>query len=309
MKISNIKLSLVALILLFTSVSKAQYFFEYGGGLGISNYLGDIGGKEKTRRDFIADLKLAKTRWDVNGFVRYKLPMFQAVSVKGTLTYLRITGDDKLSINPGRNARNLNFRNDMFELAANAQWNFYHNTDLGKSYMFRIAFTSYVFAGVSGFYSNPKALYNGSYVKLRPLTTEGVEYKPIGLALPVGMGFTFTLKKRHKISWELNWRTTFTDYLDDISTVYADPSTLSAEAIPLANRTNEVAANYSYGFLQNFKAGAKRGDPTHNDSYLSMNVTYSYTLRSKGSFRHSKYGSFFNKKRRRGKGRAIRSKF
>ena len=94
----------------------AQRRLDYGFSVGVSNYLGDIGGKEKTRRDFVADMKMAKTRWNVGGFVRQKWK--PKVSLKLAFDYLRIEGDDKLSSNPARNARNLNFRNDMFAVFA-----------------------------------------------------------------------------------------------------------------------------------------------------------------------------------------------
>ncbi|MGV2481597.1 UNVERIFIED_CONTAM: hypothetical protein IGO34_32890, partial [Salmonella enterica subsp. enterica serovar Weltevreden] len=42
------------LILLFTTSLNAQRRLDYGIAIGVSNYLGDIGGKEKTRRDFVA---------------------------------------------------------------------------------------------------------------------------------------------------------------------------------------------------------------------------------------------------------------
>lgn len=285
----------------------AQYRLDYGGSLGIANYLGDIGGKEKTRRDFVADMKLAKTRQAISGFVRYKFqPRF---SVKGELMYFRIAGDDKLSTNPGRQYRNLNFRNDMFELSTQAQYCFYENTDIGSDYRFRIAFRSYVGLGVGVFYSNPKAYYEGSYVALRPLMTENVEYKPVGVCIPAVIGFNFTLKKRHRIGWELNWRTTFTDYLDDISTVYADPKAIGNEAAPLANRSGELdQSKYPLNFNYNFLPGSKRGDPSHKDSYMTMNVSYSYVLRGKSSFYRSRYGSFFNK-RGKHRTRKIRAKF
>ena len=64
---------ILTFILGFSLISKAQWRLDYGLSVGVSNYLGDIGGKEKTRRDFVADMKMAKTRWNFGGFVRYKI--------------------------------------------------------------------------------------------------------------------------------------------------------------------------------------------------------------------------------------------
>ncbi len=304
--------SFLLFLMTFAMSSFAQYRFEYGGSAGIANYLGDIGGKEKTRRDFIADMKLAKTRQAASGFLRYKFhPNFYA---KAELMYLRISGDDKLSTNPGRNARNLSFVNDMFDLNLQGQFCFYENTDMGSDYRFKLAFRSYVGVGVGGFYSNPKASYEGSMVKLRPLETEGVAYKAIGLSIPATIGFHFTYRKKHRFGWELNWRTTFTDYLDDISQGWGDPSKMTDLGAALSDRTSELdPALFEDSFLNNFgfkpeNTLNKRGDPTHNDSYLTMNFSYSYIIRGKSSFYRSRYGSFF-KKKGRSKMRKIRAKF
>jgi len=300
--------------LLFISViSKAQWRLDYGLSVGVSNYLGDIGGKEKTRRDFVADMKMAKTRWNVGAFVRYKIkPKF---SLKLAFDYLRIEGDDKLSTNPARVARNMNFRNDMFDLGLTAEYFFYENNDLGNTYRYKNGFRAYIFAGIGGFYSNPKAYYNGEWVALRPLQTEGVSYSPIGFNIPAGLGFYFTFSKKHRIGFEYNYRTTFTDYLDDISTTYKNPSTLSsAESVALSNRTPELGSSIDPVFAKNFGYDAtkgveqKRGDKTHKDSYMTMSLSYSYVIKGKSSFYRGHYGHFFGG-HKRGKVRKIRAKF
>lgn len=303
----NIFILIFALCL--TSISKAQWLWDYGVTVGVSNYLGDIGGKEKTRRDFVADMKMAKTRWNVGGFARYKV--HQKVSVKLALDYLRIEGDDKLSSNPSRNARNLNFRNDMIDLAVTGQVFFYEDNDLGNTYRYKNGFRAYVFAGVGGFYSNPKTLDGG--VKLRPLQTEGKAYSPIGINIPAGIGFYFTIHKKHRIGYELNYRTTFTDYLDDVSGNYADPSGMSAEGAALSNRTGEVEGldpdfTKNFGYDNVNGVGNKRGDKTHKDGYMTMSLSYSHVIRGKSSFYRGRYGHFFGHKRR-GKVRKIRAKF
>jgi hypothetical protein len=63
-------------ILLFSALPVcgfSQYKWDFGGSLGASNYLGDIGGKEQTRRDFVADLKFSQTHFAADGFARYKV--------------------------------------------------------------------------------------------------------------------------------------------------------------------------------------------------------------------------------------------
>lgn len=291
---------------------------EYGLSLGAANYLGEIGGKEKTRRNFIMDLKLSQTRSAVAGFVRYRLN--RDVSLKGSAGWYRISGADSYSTNPGRRGRNLSFRNDIFEISGTAQYTFYSITDLGRSYRYKNDFKAYIFAGAAGFYHNPKALYQGSWVALAPLHTEGQgivagAHKPYGLfqpAIPTGAGFYFTINNKYRIGWEFNWRTTFTDYLDDVSSSYVDPSKLNSKtAVALSNRNPELG-KYNpitdrIGDPANYFKGSKRGDQKHMDSYLTTTINVSYLYRGESRFAKTKYKSFFSGKKF--SRRTIRAKF
>lgn len=284
----------------------SQYNLDIGFNLGGSNYLGDIGGKDQTRREFISDMKVSQTRFIIGGFARYRI--IPKLSAKVGLNWVRISGDDKLSTNPGRAGRNLNFRTDIYELDLTAQYVFYEIPDLGRTMRFRNDFKMYAFAGVGAFYYNPKALYNGQYVALRPLMTEGKKYGAVNVSLPLGIGLFFTFDKVHRIGWDFSWRTTFTDYLDDISTVYADPATLPNQmSVDLANRRDELGETPGIPHPKNYEPGSKRGDPSHKDTYLSTSLSYSYVLRGKSSFYKSRYGSVFKGNTRNR--RKVRAKF
>jgi hypothetical protein len=302
------KLLVIVIISISTPIiGVSQYLWDVGGHVGASNYLGEMGGKEKTRRNFLPDLKISKTQFALGGFARYKFGPL--ISTKLGLNWVRIEGADNASTNPGRAGRNLSFSNDLIELEFTGEIFFLDVPDLGHTYQYRNDFKMYAFFGIAAFYNNPKAYYNGEWIPLRPLQTEGVKYKAVCASVPLGIGLYFTLEKRHRIGWELDWRTTFTDYLDDVSTVYADPATLSsAEAVALANRRGELASNKKgVAAADNYKAGSKRGDPTHNDSYLTTSISYSYVIRGKSSIYRSKYGSIF--KHKKYKKRKIRAKF
>lgn len=303
---------ILVLSCIFPSVGFSQYNWDFGAHVGASNYLGEMGGKAGTRRNFVSDIKLSKTQFAVGAFARYKFTPL--LSAKLGLNWNRISGADNTSTNPGRVGRNLSFRNDLIDLELQAQVFFYEIPDLGHTYRYRNDFKMYAFAGIAGLYNNPKALYKGQWIALRPLQTEGKKYSAVNFAVPLGMGLLFTLNKKHRIGWEFNWRTTFTDYLDDVSTIYPDPQTLtSTEAQALSNRRDELgdgpgipsASNYGYDYKKG--EGMKRGDPSHNDSYLTTSVYYSYVIRGKSSFYKSKYGSIFKTKKY--KKRKIRAKF
>jgi hypothetical protein len=325
------KLLLFAVIALAPVVAKAQYYWDFGGGVGVANILGDMGGKELTRRDFVADLKFQETRQAVNGFARYKIA--QMFSIKAGINYQCLRGADSLSSNPARYYRNLSFRNQTWEASATCQFFFYEVNDLGHTYRYKDNFRAYVGLGVGALYHNPKAYYTapgnatGEWVKLRPLMTENHSYTKVTMTIPAEIGFYFTVNKHYRIGWNLSWRTTFTDYLDDVSSQYADPNDLSSPlAVALADRTDHNAAdaygatlsppqpgwgnNFGYASYtdsdgkQHFN---KRGDPSHNDSFITSNVEFSYTIRGKSSLYRSHYSSLF--KGKKGKHRKVRAKF
>ncbi|GIR59265.1 MAG: hypothetical protein CM15mP65_18460 [Crocinitomicaceae bacterium] len=74
----------------------------------------------------------------------------------------------------------------------------------------------------------------------------------------------------------INYVKTFTDYIDDISRNYVDPSTLSTtEAAAYANQSAGVVPE---GQELNFAPGERRGDPTADDNYITVALTYSKYL-------------------------------
>ncbi|MBI3509616.1 MAG: outer membrane beta-barrel protein [Bacteroidetes bacterium] len=319
------KLFLLVIVAFAPAVINAQYYWDYGVSTGAANYLGEMGGKQLTRRDFVSDMKLQETRSSVGVFARYKIA--QQFSVKASFNYANIRGDDALSTNPARHYRNLSFSNNLWELNAQCQWFFYEVNDLGHTYRYKDNFRAYIALGAGGMYHNPRAKYNGEWVDLRPLMTEDHKYTTITMTIPASAGFYFTINKHYRIGWEFCWRTTFTDYLDDASTHYVDKSgDPNPLASIMADRTDHAAANAwgaaqnppQPGFGNNFgyhvwyddQGNAhfnKRGDSTHNDSFMTTDVEFSYVFRGKSSLYRSHYSSIFKGKKY--KHRKVRAKF
>ncbi len=121
---------------------------------------------------------------------------------------------------------------------------------------------------------------------LQPLGTEGQQfpeltgnekYKRMQIAVPMGGGFKFALNKNITVGIEGNWHWLFTDYLDDVSRTYIDPSILAtgtdgALAAALSDRSVEIDV---VPLGDNFK---QRGDSEHNDTYMYTGIFLSYTF-------------------------------
>lgn len=281
-------------LLSVSAIAQRGYDLEYGAGTGVSNYLGDIGGRAKDARPLFLDARLSQSRWNQQFFVRYKFaPLFSA---RVAWNYMRIEGRDDLSLSPGRRYRNLSFRNDINSIEVTTQYLFYTTEQVFGAYIkSNIIFTAYAFTGVGTFFHNPKALYQGEWVALQPLRTEGVNYKRVGVCVPMGIGafFSYTKRRRsHRFGIEVNWRYTSTDYLDDVSGSYVDPALMaSPEAAALANRNPEVP-NQPDGFQNNFGwhgldakgepvNKARRGNNQNKDSFFSVNLSYAISFKKR----------------------------
>ena len=115
-----------------------------------------------------------------------------------------------------------------------------------------------------------------------------------------------TYDRNHRFGIDFTWTTTFTDYLDDISTVYADPSQMSSLGASLANQSDGVVPIEE---SLNFVTGEKRGDPTHNDSYIFMTVSYSYFIQSRNKYYKQSRAKLRRGKGKRSRARKVRAKF
>jgi hypothetical protein len=106
-------------------------------------------------------------------------------------------------------------------------------------------------------------------MRLQPLGTEGQgiannpdKYSLTQFAVPLGIGMKANLVGNFNIFSELGYRYTFTDYIDDVSTYYADLSTSS-------NLTSQYYADRSLevGYPVN-NPGTQRGDLSKKDMYM-----------------------------------------
>jgi hypothetical protein len=278
------------------SATKSKVRKEFILGIGAANFLGELGGANQIGTNFVKDLEFSATRPSVAIGMRYKFKQHWAV--KGGFYYQLLSGDDKLTQEPYRNNRNLSFRSNVFELSIQGEF-FFTKEQSGKMYKIKNAkgmknydIQGYIFAGIGAFYFNPQARYKGRWVDLQPLGTEGQglpgggkKYSRITICIPYGIGGKYALNKDWAVGLEVGVRKTFTDYIDDVSTVYYDNSaiyqargeTASYLADPSLQNYPEALGGDATGFVQS-ATGEQRGDSSDKDAYMFMNITVSYKM-------------------------------
>ncbi|MCB0794944.1 MAG: hypothetical protein KDB88_09420 [Flavobacteriales bacterium] len=295
-----------ALVLPGSSVLYGQYFrtadywkthrHEFTFGLGASNFLGELGGRDQIGTNFIWDLEISQTRPGLSIGHRYYLR--ERLSLRTQLAYGIMAGNDNLTNEPARKNRNLSFRSDLFELAMMLEYHPFMEA-LGHLYDIRGVkgqqsprIGLYGFLGVGACYFNPQAKFNNAWVNLRPLSTEGQglpggpsEYSNFSIVIPMGVGLRKQLSKVLSVGLEAQYTKTFTDYIDDVSGNYYDNDVI-------LEQKGEVAAFLADpnlgtpGLPSEYPAGAQRGDPDDNDAYLFLKAQvhykiYKYRSRSK----------------------------
>lgn len=260
--------------------------YEIVYGLGVSNFLGDLGGANKEGSHFIQDMELRTTRPTVYLGARYKI--MERLAVKFNLIYGMVSGDDNFS-ESSRTPRNLHFRSSIYELSNQYEYSIVREK-LSSRYTFSnfrgfrdMSINTFVFVGFGGFYFNPKANYQGKWYALQPLGTEGQglegeggKYSRIQLAIPMGIGFKYGINRKYSFGMEFGIRYTTTDYIDDVSTDYYGRDEI------LAATGNEIAAYFSDPREGDpAPAGAQwRGDPKHKDMYMFLIFQLIYKLRT-----------------------------
>ena len=308
-------LSIIGLFIFVASTVEAQYFRKQSywkhdresvfGGIGVSNFLGDLGGRDQIGTDFYWDLETSQTRPALTLGYRYRLS--RTTAVRAAFSYALVAGDDQLTRERFRNTRNLHFKSNIFELSSIFEFELYefrskHRYSLGiKGTGSRFGASIYGLAGIAGFYYNPKAQFlDGQWYELRPLGTEGQNfddgadpYSNFGIAIPVGIGYKKRLNTVASLGIEFVHRFTFTDYIDDVSTVYYDNLAISSQDGSLAGYFADPSLPFyddpEQGVLPGIDSsiGAQRGDETDKDAYMFVMINYTRTLK-KNNFKRSK---------------------
>jgi hypothetical protein len=254
------------------SLNKKEIVF----GLGLTQFTGDLGGRDRIGKDFsLVDIDFPST--GLGGMIGYRYRFHPFWATTTSLNFGRLRGNDAHTNEIVRESRNLMFRSIIIELQQRLEFVFFSNEQFGSRY--RISGNRgfknhneqvYLIGGLGVSYFNPKALYKGKWVALDPLNTEGQglqggarETPPLTLTIPMGIGVRYGIGRQWRFAVEAMYIKTFTDYIDDVSSVYFDPSKLSSpEAKYLSNPAKD---NTSW-----FAPGQMRGQP-QNDAYYYLN--------------------------------------
>jgi hypothetical protein len=248
-------------------------------GIGATQFNGDLGGSVGVGRDYsIKDIDIQAT--GLAGWLGYRQRFHPYFATTTSLCVFQLKGDDKWSEEPTRNMRSLNFQSLSFEVQQRLEFIFAANEKFGSMFNLPGNYSKrsrsqqyYVFAGLGLLYFNPKSEYiDGKMVALRPLKTEGQSamYSPLTLTMPVGLGFRMGVSRLWRVGLELAYVKTFSDYVDDVSTTYADPAQLSSpQAQYFANPAVDNPA---------FNPGEKRGDSNQKDAYYHVNIIVTRNL-------------------------------
>lgn len=254
-----VRISITFFVLLVCTQVRAQSWEvgAFGGGIG---YMGDIN-PEKV-------FKLSNPAYGL----LVKRNINPTWAIKLSVLHGRIKGADSLSSNPHQQQRKLSFITPLTEIGMQGEFNFFEYMPATS----KKRLSPYLFAGVALTMFNPKAEVNGELVELNPLRTEYKDYRRYTVSIPYGAGLKYNLAGNWTLGGEFGYRTSFSDYLDDVSGVYPVVSAYYPESGPdrvnLTDRTEDINGNRLFG------PGQQRGDSKKRDSYFFTGITLTYTF-------------------------------
>lgn len=265
------------LVLLISNNPMQAQGWEAGIFFGISHYQGDL------QRSHIEILEAhhgnglyarytASNRWS------FKTHFYQGEISGGDANYPNVKSV---------RSRNLSFSSKIREIGFQVEFttiNLWETKTHWKKNQIQYKASTFVFAGISGFHFNPKAYKDGHWYELQPLGTEGQgmpgkegKYSLYELAIPIGFGGKFHITDWSTIGFEIGFRKTFTDYLDDIGGVYPDLDALR-EVNPMSAELSYRSPEYNPDLAGNNPSGINRGSVAWDDSYIFAGVTAAIKL-------------------------------
>lgn len=253
---------------------------EFGVSVGAAHYFGDLNTRARVNRPKPA----------LGIFFRKQFGNYTGLRVAAHYAQLGYS-DIYNTKNDFMLRRNLSFNTNIWELSLQGDFNFFKFVPGDPAYRF----TPYITLGAGIFSYDPYAYIKGEKVFLRPLGTEGQGYqqypdrKPYGsmaFCIPFGIGVKYNVTDNMNLGFEVVYRFTNTDYLDDVSKTYVDPAIFPKNPVDgtpllaekLQDRSNETGNGEPIGFVNG--TARQRGYPKQKDQYIMAEVTLSFNLTS-----------------------------
>ncbi|KAF2336067.1 MAG: DUF6089 family protein [Flavobacterium nitrogenifigens] len=204
-KIFNLLLCFFPLITLNAQIN------EIGVFLGGSNFVGDVG-----KTTYIAPEKLAFG-------VLYKWNRSPRHSWRFSYTQSNISGNDVKSDETGRNQRGYRFDNDIKELSAGLEFNFFDF----NLHDYHTKVTPYVFTGLNLF------VFDNLYRYTSSPNVIYAQKNRSSVAIPIILGVKSNISPRFILAAEVGARYTFTDNIDG-----SNPNTSNPNIMKFGNLNN-----------------------------------------------------------------------
>jgi len=202
------------------------------------------------------------------------------MSLNSRIMFGKISGNDAFSEDLSKKTRNLSFTSVLNEygiytdLKVNKIWK-----SLDK-YKIRL----YVTAGINLIHFNPKANFEGRWIALQPLGTEGQalpytgkkKYSLYNFSRPLGIIVEFDINRRMAFGMEVSPRKTWTDYLDDVSGTYVNYEELLASGNSMGAKLANRMGEYLKTEPVRVPTGTLRGKPDKNDWYTHFGLYFKF---------------------------------
>lgn len=256
----RLKIKVFIFLVLSSSLSSFAQTWELGATAGSMSYLGDLNQNNLNQFNHFAAGGVVKRNFD--GYWSLKFSTLNG----------QISANDASSSSQQQQARNLSFFTPISETSLQVELNFFN---YGFDFKQR-RLTPFLSAGISLITFNPKTNYNGSTYDLKEYNTEGQStYKTTTFSIPIGTGVKYNFGRYFNLIGEVGFRTTSTDFLDDVSGYYPDPSLLQSSSPAI---TNLRIALSDRSINKIGLPNTQRGDFRKKDSYLFAGISLTYTF-------------------------------
>ncbi|MEM6641670.1 MAG: DUF6089 family protein [Bacteroidota bacterium] len=231
-------------------------YFSLSLGTGSATYFGELNQKNEIN----SGLSLLSAGVEAR--------LLSRISARIEVNYLTLQGDDaNASFDSFERQRNLSFESRNFQVRLDGLFYF---KEYRGDYHRRWIFDPYLISGVGFLRYNPAAQFSNQRFLLREARTEGRTYKKWAVTVPAGFGAKFRINEFVNLSAEILYHFAFTDFIDDVSTVYGSEFA-SSTAEFLSDRKEEVGI-ITPEFYDQIQPGAKRGDASNNDAFLLLSL-------------------------------------